>query len=375
MKIINTKFKQRILALLLIVLFAMTCSSIVTAQDTHSVYNAMNAGLISTEFVSTGAASGHIADLTITSNFGEAMTIDIADSGLNGMVLENSNEDEQDEVITDTPGESEGPGETTYTPTDFVDLGPGESATIPVIGYCINYDLANPSSGTIFDLSTTSSKTDISEISSVLETLDTFSYPGEYTSVDIFDVAQISIWAGQTDNADVTLEDYSARGYDLDDNDISVVSDILNASGIDTTNIVALTGKAKEDVDGEDTEPSDTATTDDFPWVYIALPIIAIAAGAGIYAMKSKPTKPITKPGETENHVVSHSTPSTDVSDTAVKACGKSCTANCDLQCEGQCIALCERGVKGWDPNKKRGVPCTKACMGSCTMKCTSWTQ
>lgn len=355
--------------LLLIVLFGAICSSFASAQDTHSVYNAMNAGLITTDFVSNGAASGHVADLTITSTFGSDMIIDLAGSGLNGMVLTNSAEDEQDEVVTETPGTSTGPGDTTYTPADSVLLGPGESATIPVIGYCINYDKSNPSNGTSFGLSTTSGKTDISEISAVLETIETFSFPESFTSTDIYNVVQVAIWAAQSDNANVTLENYAARGYDLSDTDISVVSEILNTSGVDTTNIVALTSKQKEE--DEDTGSSEPTTTDEFPWAYIAIPIIAIAAvGAGIYAVKSRTTKPTTKPGGTDTHVTSYSTPSTSA--TSAKACKKSCTANCDLQCEGQCIALCERGVKGHDPNKQRDVPCTKACMGGCTMKCTT---
>ena len=162
-------FKHGMMMLLLIAFFGMMCSSFASALDTHSVYNAMNADLISTEFVSTGAASGHIADLTITSNFGEQMIIDLANSGLEGMVLENSNYAEQDEVVVDTPGTSAGPGETTYTPQGSVTVDYGMPVTIPIIGYCLNYNLANPSDGTTFSLTDSSSKTDISKISSVLE--------------------------------------------------------------------------------------------------------------------------------------------------------------------------------------------------------------
>lgn len=391
MKKIRRIFKQSMSMLLLIMFFGMICSSFASAQEgEHSIYNALNAEFISAEFISTGAASGHIADLVVTSTY-DGITLNLAESGLNGMVLVNSAEDEQDEVIVDTPGTSTGPGGTTYTPTPSATLNSGDNVTIPVIGYCINYDKSNPTNGTIFSLSTISSKTDISQLSYVLEviyvyytdgTLPSLSWPSyNFSSQDEYNVFQVAIWAAQPENANVTLEDYAARGYTLGDNHIAAVIDVLELSAIDTSNIVALSGTKKEEPD-EPSEPAAT-TDDEFPWLYVAIPIVAIAAaGAGIYAVRSKTTKPTTtKPGGTENHVTSYSTPSTDA--TAAKACGKSCTANCDLQCEGQCIALCERGVKGWDPNKKRGVPCSKACMGSCTFKCTtsctadctSWTQ
>lgn len=379
MRKIKGFFKKSMSILLLIVFFSIICSSFASAQEgEHSIYNAINAGLISAEFISTGSASGHIADLVVTSAY-DAVSLDLAQSDLNGMVLVNSAEDEQDEVVVDTPGISTGPGDTTYTPTDNVMLNSGDSVTIPVIGYCINYDKSNPTNGTTFSISSVSDKTNISKISSVLEVISLYidgtnSFAQDFTPQETFGIFQIAIWAAQSENVDVTLEDYSARGYALDDNQIAGIRDIFNQSGIDYTNIVALSGTKKEEPD----EPSEPATTsdDETPWLlYAAVGIVAVAAiGAGAYAVKSKTTKPATvTPTGTENHVTSYSTPSTNA--TSAKACGKSCTANCDLQCEGQCIALCERGVKGWDPNKKRGVPCTKACMGSCTFKCTRWTQ
>ena len=375
MKKIRRIFERSILMLLLIVSIGIMFSTGVTALQ--AITDSIDSGEITAEFVSTGAASGHIADLTVTSNSDSEITLCLENSGLIGMVLANSAADEQDEVITDTPGTSTGPGATTYTPGESATVSPGGTVTIPIIGYCINYDKSNPTQGTMFSLSSTSSKTDILQIDTVLETLTTYTFPRSFTNDNIYNVAQVAIWAAQSENVNVLLDDYATRGYDLDENDVSVVSDLLNTSGIDTTNIVALTGKTKDDTDDED---ETSASGGEFPWVYLAAPLIAIAVGAGgyyAYNARKKPTGRGPKGSEpisaTDTHVTSYSTPSTD--GTAVKACGKSCTANCDLQCEGQCIALCERGVKGWDPNKKRGVPCSKACMGSCTMKCTSWTQ
>jgi len=155
--------------LLLIVFLGMICSSFASAQEgEHSIYNALNAELISAEFISTGSASGHIADLVVTGAY-DGITLNLAESGLNGMVLVNSAEDEQDEVIVDTPGTSTGPGDTTYTPAPNVTLNSGDSKTIPVIGYCINYDKANPTNGTIFTLSPISGKTNITYLELVRE--------------------------------------------------------------------------------------------------------------------------------------------------------------------------------------------------------------
>lgn len=365
--------------MILIVFIIIVTSNAVSALQ--AITDSIDSGEITAEFVSTGSASGHIADLTITSNSDMVMELCLINSGLIGMVLENSATDEQDEIITDTPGVSTGPGETTYSEQDSVFVSPGETVTLPLIGYCINYDLSNPTEGTIFNLNSVSGKTDITQLSSVLETLTTYSFPGGFTNDDIYNVVQIAIWAAQPENINVYLEDYATRGYSLDDTDVSVVDDFLNTSGIDTTNIVALSGKKKETTDDEEEEETTTEEMD-IPWTYIAIPLILVAVGAGgyfAYNSRKKPRgggptdeEPIS---DTDSHISSYSTPTSEGGGTASKACGKSCTATCDLKCEGQCIAFCERASKSWDPEKRRGVSCKYACMGSCTFKCTSWSQ
>lgn len=372
MKKTNVYFKPKILIGIFFLCFLIIFSCFASAQATlQSITNAIDSGEVSVDYISTGAASGHIADLVITSNSDSELLLCLEEPGVIGMVLENSAEDEQDEVIIDTPGVSEGPGETSYSPQESVSIAPGGSATIPLIGYCINYDKSNPTEGTYFTLSPTSDKTDISQISTVLTVLQTFLFPEHYTHDDIYNVAQIAIWASQSENNDVTLEEYASRGYVLDEDDISVINEILGDSGVDTTNIVALTGKQKEE---EDDIEEESATTSDFPWVYIALPIIVIAVAAGIYAARSR-TK---SPGKA-NHVTSYSEPSVETTQSSSAkckySCEQSCTNTCNLQCETSCIARCEHGKTTYDPKRGGGVDCKKACMSSCTMKCTSWTQ
>jgi hypothetical protein len=379
-------FKKSISMLLLIVFVGVIFSSFTVAQEgDHSIYNAFNAGLISLEIIGTGAASGHIADMIVT-GAADGVSLDLAESGLEGKVLENPDINEQDEVVVDTPGTSTGPGDTTYTPTDNVVVNTGENVTIPIIGYCINYDLANPSDGTTFTLSGISSKTDITQLSSVLQTIfdymdGTNTFDVDFDSQELFSIFQIAIWASQPENADVTLTEYAQRGYTLNTDQLDGIMDILDDSGIDYTNVVALSGKEK--VAPGDPSESSTSEDDEIPWLYVAIGAVVVAlGGTSVYAAKKRGSRPTsTTPTGTEEHVTSYSTPISD--ETSAKNCGKSCTTNCDLQCEGSCIALCERGIKGWDPNKKRGVPCSKACMGGCTMSCTKsctadctgWTQ
>jgi hypothetical protein len=264
-------FSHGISVVLLMIIFGMLFSSIASAQEVP-VADAINSGDISATFTSTGSASGYIADLQVTNTGNTEITLDLENSGLEGMVLDNPNIDEQPEVITDTPGVSYVPGQVTRM--DNVTIQPGESVTIPVIGYCLDFEKATPSLGTVFTLTSTTPNIDMPTMINVIDTAGNYSYPGYYTTDDIQTATQIAIWAAQPVNNDVTLADYANRGYTLDDNDVTVVTGILNDTGIETQDIVALSGKEKEEpVNGEDGE-EDTGLS--FP--LILLPVIILIA-------------------------------------------------------------------------------------------------
>ncbi|UCE74246.1 MAG: hypothetical protein JSV56_00700 [Methanomassiliicoccales archaeon] len=257
--------KTLIFWILLCVIICLTSSSMVSAEGPEqSVKEAIDSGDVSVRFSSTGAASGHIANVVITSNADSDITLNLKNSGLEGLVLENPYLEEQDEVITDTPGTSQGGA--TYTPADNVTIGSGKSVIVPVMGYCMNFDKATPSQNIEFSLTPTSDKTSIQEISRIVDTIDDYPFPENFTSGRRQTVEQMAIWCGQSENKDTSLSKFEDRGYDLNDEDIEVVKDILTQSGKSTQNIEALSGKEKEEA----------GPLDDFPMVYTVMPIIIV---------------------------------------------------------------------------------------------------
>jgi hypothetical protein len=260
--------KRRLLGLIVLFLLLFIISlavSNVTGEGEVSIKDALDSGDISGRFVSKGAASGHVADLHVESNSPSDITLDLANSGLEGMVLVNPDNDEQDEVITGTPGTiTTG----TFTTKVNVTLGSGKSVTIAVIGYCMNFDLTTPRINVQFTLSSTSQKTSINEITPVVNTLETYEFPGEWGDGKIQETEQMAIWTSQQANKEVPLSKYSGRGYTIDDEQIRVISDILNQSGKDASDVAALTGIEKED--------GILDILDDIPWFVIVLIIIAV---------------------------------------------------------------------------------------------------
>jgi hypothetical protein len=264
MKKRQSTVNRLILMILLFGFFCMISGMNITAEGEVPIKDAIDSQAISVSYVSNGEASGHIANLLITNEGNSDITLDLANSGLEGMVLKNPYDDEQDEIITETPGTSTGGSQ--YTPKDNETIGPGNTVIVPVIGYCMNFDKDTPTEGIEFDLSSTSDKTNINEISDVVDTLETFEFP-EGTGVSSErDIKQMAIWTAQPENKQTPLSTYSDRGYTMDDTEIDVIKDILTQSGKDTSGAQALSGKSKEDVDEQE----------DFPMMYTFVPIIVV---------------------------------------------------------------------------------------------------
>lgn len=180
-------------------------------------------GLITASLRSTGAASGLIAGISLTSHLGVPIKIDIGNSGLEGMVLVNPNQNEQDEIITRIPGVFLSP---TYRPTSEVTINPGENVTLPVIGYCINYDKDNPSNETEFSLDSVSTKTDITSILEILDILENTTFPEDLTDEQILHIKQLAIWSILPENGEVSRGDYAERGYSIPSESIQIIKDI-----------------------------------------------------------------------------------------------------------------------------------------------------
>jgi hypothetical protein len=260
--------------------FLLSLGSNISAEGEVSIMDALDSGDISARFASKGAASGHVADLVIESNAVSDITLDLANSGLEGMVLVNPYDEEQDEVITGTPGTT---SQGVFYPKDNVTLGPDKSVTVPVIGYCMNFDLDTPSISIEFDLSITSQKTSINEISPIVDTIETYEFPDDWSTGHVQKVEQMAIWTSQQDNRNVPLSKYSDRGYTLSEEDIVIVRDIHNLSGKDTSDVAALTGIEKED--------EGSGILEDIPWFVILLiivPIIIVGISGSVNRARKK---------------------------------------------------------------------------------------
>lgn len=279
--------KRVFLLLLFFGIFGLILCSNVSAQgSSSSLCDAIEEGLVTATINSTGSASGYIANLTITSNLYDPLTVDIENSSLEGMVLVNPNVDEQDLVITDVPGVST--GATTYEPADNVTFNPGESVTLLVEGYCINFDKDDPTEGTKFSLNETSEKANVTQLAGILQTLENTTFPDNFTEEHIFTVKQIAVWMAQTENKDKTAEEYAERGYPIEEEDIPIISEILEETGIDPEEITALPD--------EPYEPEEPA--EGFPWGIVLIPAIIAIIGVITYlGLKPKKPKPkIAKP-------------------------------------------------------------------------------
>jgi len=210
---------------------------------------------VTPQFKSTGAASGHVADLTVTSNADELLTFGLKNTGLEGMLLVNPIEEEQNLVVATVPGISVSP--TSYKTADSVTLNPNESITFPIMGYCANFDKKNPSEGIELTLGGLLGVEPAEAFgldgllgdtpqTTVIDNLEGTEFPQSFTPEDVLTVKQIALWASQPENKDRTPEDYEARGYPIEEDYVPIIRDVLDQSAVNPDEIVALTGKKKE---------------------------------------------------------------------------------------------------------------------------------
>lgn len=213
--------------IVLICLLSQLLVPSISAQSSISIKEAIDQEMVQVTIIGSGTASGNIAELTVTSTHDTAITLNVADSGLEGMVLVNPDDGEQDEIISDILGVKV--TSTSYRAILEVVLNPGESETFLVNGYCINLDKGTPSLGTEFTLSDTSGKTDIEEISGLVEQLEGVIFPEDYTENQKVIVNQIAIWAAQQENENISRADYDDRGYTVEDEYIPIIEDIIGS--------------------------------------------------------------------------------------------------------------------------------------------------
>ena len=260
----------------------------------------MDQARVTPQFKSTGVASGHVANLTVTSNADELLTFGLKNTGLEGMLLVNPIEEEGNLVVATIPGISVGP--TSYKTADSVTLNPNESITFPVMGYCANFDKENPSGGIELTLGVPIGVEPTEECildgllgdtpqTAVIDTLEATEFPQSFTPEDVITTKQIALWASQPENKDKTPEDYETRGYPIKEDYIPIIRDVLDQSGVNPDEIVALTGEKKEpeepaEMPSEPEKPAEPPK-EGFPWIYAVAAVVAgILAIVGVSVYK-----------------------------------------------------------------------------------------
>jgi hypothetical protein len=259
---------------------------------------------VTPQFKSTGAVSGHVANLTVTSNTDELLTFGLKNTGLEGMLLVNPIEEEGNLVVATIPGISVGP--TSYEAADSVTLNPNESITFPVTGYCANFDKKNPSGGIELTLGVPIGVEPAEECildsllgdsaqTAVVVNLETTEFPQSFTPEDVITTKQIALWASQSENADKTPADYETRGYPIKEDYIPIIRDVLAQSGVNPDEIVALTGEKREpeeptEVPSEPEKPAEPPK-EGFPWIYAVAAVVAVIlaiVGVSVYKKVKK---------------------------------------------------------------------------------------
>ena len=141
-----------------------------------------------------------------------------------GLLLTNSDPTEQNMILLQIAGMEDNLGANTYTPATVMELSPGETNVYYVVeAYCVNLHKGNPGSGNGMTLSGQAS----SDLVSLMKAELSFS--------DSISVIQAAVWA-ITDNA--TRDDLNQYGpfYQLSDQDLQSVRDLMRTAGLNPAN-------------------------------------------------------------------------------------------------------------------------------------------
>ena len=139
-----------------------------------------------------------------------------------GLLLTNSDPTEQNMILLQIVGMEQNLGANTYTPATVMELSPGETDVYYVVeAYCVNLHKGNPSSGNGMTLSVQASSDLVSLMKAAAARND--------SSL----VKQAAVWA-ITDNP--TRDDLNQVGYQLSNQDLQSVRDLMRAAGLNPAN-------------------------------------------------------------------------------------------------------------------------------------------
>lgn len=248
-----------------------------------SVLDYINSEMISAQFTSTGSASDHVANLTIQSNVFTQITLNLENSGLRGMILENPDKEEQDLVITGVPGILTKAD--AYIPAKTATLNQGEKISLPIKGNCANFEKKNPSPGIILTLGNPIEE-EVQRVIIILEEKEP-ELKESFSSQEIEIIKQVSIWMAQPENKENSAEEYAVRGYPIKEEFKPVIGSILTLAGTSTEEITLLSEKeeretetGEKETEGKETEKSEES---ELPLLLIGTGVAGIIVLIGIY--------------------------------------------------------------------------------------------
>ena len=187
------------------------------AVERHGLLEAIEGGLVEAEFRSSGGASGDVVDLLIR-RLGDFGDVTLALTVPAGFMLSNPAGGEQDLIVVGLEGRMI--GSSSYEPVSEIELPNDDQRTYLLEAYCAEAHDANPSEGSFL----TPGEMVDPDMAAVLDALDEAGATGSLY------VIQAVIWA-LTD--DVSTSYLESVGYGLDEEDLALAQDVIEAAGLD----------------------------------------------------------------------------------------------------------------------------------------------
>jgi hypothetical protein len=184
------------------------------AQETVSVLDALSDGRVTATFEARGSSSGAAILLRIKNMAADPTSVSIPA----GLVLRNSNPEEQDMVVLRLLGEQKPGG---YLPAETINLAPDEDKSYIIEGYCINAHKDNPSFGRALI------PADLAE-PTLVAVLDAVNQVRE--ARENLEAIQAAVWAITDNISDAELDEI---GFPVSDSDIAIARRLIEAAGFD----------------------------------------------------------------------------------------------------------------------------------------------
>lgn len=196
------------------------------AVERYGLIEAVTAGLVEVEFLSSGGASGDVVEMLIRrlEDPGE-VTLELTVPA--GLMLSNPAAGEQDLVVLGLEGRMS--GSNSYVPVDEITLAGDDWQTYLLEAYCAEAHDANPSEGGALALGGMAGP----HLIAVLGALDAAGAAGD------LQVIQAVVWA-VTD--DVTAGDLDSVGYGLGEADLALARKVIETAGLDPADFRLFSG-------------------------------------------------------------------------------------------------------------------------------------